>query len=198
MRINNFAAAVLVALSLAAWPSSAKSQGLSNYNGTGSTTHTASTTAYTTGELFAHNSSGNAAASQIAITTTQTGLGLIDHFIMQSSGTNKPPSITVWLFSSPPLTTGLADYSAYVAPYAADFTGGIVIGSFTCANWNATNDGTAVYWSECSSSNLVYGPLPFRAASAQTYIYALEEIGGSYTPLSAEVHTYILSTLRDN
>lgn len=169
-----------------------------NYNGSGSTTHSASVTAYTGNQAFANNTSGNLVPAQIAITGTNAGTGFIMHGVMESSGTNAPPSITLWLYSAAPTVASLADYSAYLGPYAADLTNNVYIGSLTCASWQRTNDATAQYFSECSTSNGVTGMLPFQAAAAQTYIYAIEEIGGAYTPSSSEKHTYLLSTLRNN
>lgn len=171
---------------------------LSNYNGTGSTAHSAVTTAYVAGELFANNTSGNAAASTVTVTGTNSGKGLIWHAMIQSSGTTQPPEIDLWLYSAAPTTTSLVDRSPYIGPYAADITSGIFIGKLTCVSWNKTNDGTAQYFSECQSSNGVFGPLPFQALSGATTIDVLEEINGAYTPLSGETHTYLLSTSRDN
>jgi hypothetical protein len=174
------------------------STNLANINGTGSTTHSSVTTAYAAGELFANNTSGNATASTVTVSGTNAGTGYITHAMVQSSGTNQPPAIILWLFSGTPTTTSLVDRSAYLGPYAADFTSGIVLGSLNCTNWQKTNDGTAQYFTECSASNLIGGPIPFQATSGATTIKVLEEINGAYTPLSAEVHTYILSTARDN
>lgn len=188
----------LMAIWLIAATAPAAAQGLSSYNGIGMTTHSAFTTPYAAGQLFANNTSGSAIASTITVTQTNTGLGLIDKALVHSSGTNLPPTIILWLYSGAPTSAGLVDRSAYLGPYAADITGGIFIGSLTCSTWNKTNDGTAQYFSECTSSNGVFGPLPFRATAGQTYIQVLEEINGAYTPLSGETHTYLLSTLRDN
>jgi hypothetical protein len=173
--------------------------GCTSYNGSGSTTHSVVTTPYGTGgQLFANNVSGDAVASQITVTGMNAGTGLISKGIIQSSGTNAPPTVVLWLFSAAPITTGLVDGSTYVGPYAADITGGNYIGSLTCSTWNKTNDASAQYFSECTVSSLALSVLPFRAVAGQTYLYALEEINGAYTPLSGETHTYLLSTLRDN
>jgi hypothetical protein len=179
-------------------PLPALALGQTQYNGSGSTTHSAVTTAYATGQLFAANTAGDAAASPIVITGTNTGTGLISHFVVESSGTNQPPAEQIWLYSSPPLTTALVDRSAYIGPYAADLTSAIFIGSFTCSTWNKTNDATAQYWAECTPSNPGIGLLPFKAQAGKTTILALEEVEGAYTPLASEVHTYLASTVRDN
>lgn len=167
-------------------------------NGTGSTTHSAVTTAYATGQLFALNTTGNAVASPITINATAPGQQLIQKAFMFSSGTNQPPTITLWLFSVQPFTTGLVDRSAYIGPYAVDITNSIYIGSLTCSNWNKTNDGAAKYFAECVGSSLMINILPIASGSGQTTIYAMEEIGGTYTPLSSEKHNYFVSTLKDN
>ena len=180
------------------WSGAALAQ-MSVINGIGSTTHSAVTTAYTAGELFANNTewecnSGNDTGEAL----TPSGQGLAWHAMMESSGTNQPPEIDLWLYSGVPLTTGLVDYSAYVGPYQVDLTSGIFLGKLICNSWAKTNDGTAKYWSECTSSNGVFGPMPFKAVAGLTTINVLEEINGSYTPLSSEVHTYLFSTSRDN
>src|SRR5690242_3208231 len=109
------------------------------YNGTGSTTHSAVTTAYTGNQLFANNTSGNAVASPITINAVPQGQALSIKAMIYSTGTNKPGTSTLWLFSAPPFTTGLVDYSAYVGPYLADFQANIVLGSLTCSSWQTTN-----------------------------------------------------------
>jgi hypothetical protein len=169
------------------------------YNGTGSTTHSAVTTAYTGNQLFALNTSGNAAASPIVIGATTPGQRLIEKAMIFSSGTNQPPSITLWLFLAPPFTTGLVDRSAYIGPYAVDFNNNLYLGSLTCSSWAKTNDGTAQYFSECSGSGLLINILPVATGAGKTTIYALEEIGGAgYTPIASEKHSYFLSTLYPN
>lgn len=168
------------------------------YNGSGSVSHSAVTTAYAANQLFANNTSGNAAATQITVTGTAAGTGFITHALIASSGTNLPPTETLYLFSAAPTTTGLIDYSAYLGPYLADVTGGSYIGSLTCSNWQKTNDASAKYYSECSTSNASASAMEFQATAGQTYIQVLEQVGGAYTPLSGETHTYLLSTVRNN
>lgn len=168
------------------------------FNGQGSTTHSAVTTAYTTGQLFALNTSGSAVASPLVITNSQPGEQLINKAMIQSSGTNQPPTITLFLFTAPPVTTSLVDRSAYLGPYAADLSGAIYLGSLTCSSWNKTNDGTAQYYSECSTSSLMLSVQPVPSGGAGTTIYVLESIGGAYAPLTSEKHSYFVSTLRNN
>ena len=88
--------------------------------------------------------------------------------------------------------------SADLGPYLADITGGLYIGTLTCANWQKTNDSTAKYFSECSTSNAAAPALDFQATAGQTYLQVIERIGGAYTPLSGETHTYLISTIRNN
>jgi hypothetical protein len=172
---------------------------LRNYNGSGSTQHSAVTTAYAAGELFANNTTGNVAPALITVTGTNGGTGLIDKAIIESSGPNQPPTISLFLYSALPTISGLADRSAYVGPYAADITSGIYIGSLVCSNWTKTSDASAQWFSECLGFNgLAPASIPFKAVAGQTAILALEEIGAPYTPLSGETHTYLLSTIRDN
>ena len=54
-----------------------------NYNGSGSTTHSASATAYTGSQAFANNTSGNLVPAQITITGTKSGTGFIAHGMME-------------------------------------------------------------------------------------------------------------------
>jgi hypothetical protein len=168
------------------------------YNGTGSTTHSAVTTAYAAGQLFALNTSGNAVASPIVLNSTQPGQQNIDKAIVYSNGTNQPPAIILYLFTTPPFTTGLVDRSAYIGPYAADLAAGIYLGALTCSTWNKTNDGTAQYFAECAGSGLMLNVQPTPSVSGTTTIYALEEINGAYTPLASEKHTYFVQTYRNN
>ncbi len=170
------------------------------WNGTGSTTHSASVTPYTAGELFA-GSATPAVPSTITIANVPAGTQQITKAMMQSSGTNQPPSIILWLFasiSSAPITTGLTDYSPYIGPYAADILAGKYLGALTCGTWQKTNDGTAQYFTECSGSSLMINAQPIPAGGAATTLQVLEEINGPYTPLSGEKHSYFVSTLRDN
>lgn len=168
------------------------------FNGTGSTTHSNVATAYTGNQLFAANTSGNAAASPIVINNVQAGQALAIKAIIYSTGTNKPGTSTLWLFSAAPTTTGLVDRSAYVGPYAADLAAGIYLGNLSCSAWQVTNDSSAQYFSECSGSNLLMTTaLPVATISPQVTIYALEEIG-AYTPIASEKHSYFVSTLRGN
>lgn len=186
-------AVAIALLSLVAFPAQAQ---VPAWNATGSTTHSAVATAYTTGELFALNTAGNAVASQIAVQGVQPGQQLSLKAVMFSSGTNQPPSVTLWLFSAPPFTTGLVDRSAYVGPYAADLVANSYLGSLTCAAWNKTNDGTAQYFSECSGSSLMINVQPLQSVGKNAVVYVLEEIGGSYTPLASEKHSYFVDVLK--
>jgi len=171
---------------------------LSLYNGSGSTTHSAATTNYngvTTSQLFALNTSGNAVPTTVTVTGTTAGTGQITHAIATSSGTNSPPSIVLYLFSGAPTLTGLVDYSNYAGPYLADITSGNYIGSLSCGNWHPTNDGK--FYSECMSSNGIFGPMPFKALNGATTINVVESIAGAYTPIASETHTYFFSTSPD-
>ncbi len=150
------------------------------------------TTAYTGNQLIAGNTSGSATPAQLTVSSLPGGWAYIVHARAQSSyaGASAPPAQTWYLFGASPVTTNLVDGSAYVAPYAADITGGAYLGSLTCSGWTKTNDSTAQWWSPCSTSNLVTGPLPVRAVSGQTYIYVLVATGsGGYTPAANEVET---------
>jgi hypothetical protein len=167
-------------------------------NGTGSTTHSSVTTAYTGNQLFANNTTGNAAASPITINAVPAGQALTIKATIYSTGTNKPGTSILWLYSAPPTTTALVDYSAYVGPYLADLQANIYLGFLTCSGWQVTNDGTAKYFSECSGSSLMLNTvLPEFSSAPKTTIYALEEVG-AYTPISGETHGYLLSTLHEN
>lgn len=170
-----------------------------SFFGSGSVSHSAVTTAYTAGELFALNTTGNAAPTQITVTATAGGSGFITHAILRDSGTGAtaPPGYTIYLFKAAPTTTGLVDRSAYVAPYAADYTGSAYLGSLSCSAFAKTNDSTAQWQSECSSSNLFLGALPFQALSGQTYVDALFAVNGAYTPISGETLTLLVETTRD-
>lgn len=168
------------------------------FNGSGSTTHSAVTTAYTGNQLFALNTSGNAVATPIVINGAQPGQALAIKALIYSTGTNKPGTSTVWLFSAPPTTAGLVDYSPYLGPYLADLQANTYIGNLTCSAWQVTNDGTAKYFSECSGSSLLLTTAqPISAYQSPLTIYALEEIG-AYTPISSEKHTYLISTMPNN
>jgi len=164
-------------------------------NGVGSTTHSAVTTPYTGNQLFALNTTGNAAASPIVIGGVPAGQAVAIKALIYSNGTNKPGTSNLWLYSKPPFTAGLVDRSAYVGPYAADLASNIYLGNLTCAAWQVTNDGTAQYFSECSGSSLMLTTAQAVPSQAgQVTIYALEEIG-AYTPIASEKHTYLLQTL---
>jgi hypothetical protein len=167
-------------------------------NGTGSTTHSAVTTAYTGNQLFVNNTAGNAVASPVTVNAVPPGQALMIHAMIFSTGTNKPGTSLLWLYSAPPTTTALVDYSSYNGPYLADFQANIVIGSLTCAGWQVTNDSSAKYFSECSGSSLMLNTaLPEATQSPQDTIYVLEEVG-AYTPISGEKHSYLISTLHEN
>lgn len=188
---------LLLAAVLSIWATVAFAQQTAS-NGVGSTTHSGVTTAYTGGQLFALNTTGNAVASPIVLGGVQNGQSLAIKAVIYSTGTNKPGTSTLWLFTAPPTTTELVDRSAYVGPYLADFQANIYLGSLTCANWQTTNDSSAKYFSECSGSSLLLTTiLPQPTTQTSTTIYALEEVG-AYTPIASEVHTYLLSTLRSN
>ena len=168
------------------------------YNGSGSVAHSAVTTAYTGNQLWANNTAGNAAATQVTVTGTNAGQGFVTHAMEAVTGTNLPPTSYLDLYSAAPTTTGLVDYSADLGPYLADITSGLYIGTLTCAGWQKTNDATAKYFSECSTSNAAAPALDFQATAGQTYLQVIDRIGGAYTPLSGETHTYLISTIRNN
>lgn len=171
-------------------------------NGSGAVTRPANTTAYTGSQLIASNTSGSVAPTQITVTGTAAGTGKIVAAFAASSytGGSAPPTQYWHLFAnSGVIVSGLADGSAYVGPYLADLTSGYYLGTLTCAAWQKTNDGTAKWFSPCSTNNAVIGALPFKALAGQTYLYALVETGaGGYTPVSGEVETLLVSTDRDN
>jgi hypothetical protein len=175
---------------------------LASINGGGSVTRPANTTAYTGSQLIANNTAGSVTPSQISVTGTAAGSGKIVAAFAASSytGASTPPTQYWHLFSNAAVTvSGLVDGSAYVGPYLADLTGGSYLGTLTCASWQKTNDGTAKWFSPCSTNNAVIGALPFKALAGQTYLYALVAIGaGGYTPISGEVETLLVSTDRDN
>lgn len=191
-----FKAALVIGLSVF-WICAAEAQTASN--GKGSTTHSAVNTAYNTGnQLFANNTSGNAVATPITINAVPPGQALTIRALIYSTGTNKPGTSTLWLYSQAPTTTGLADYSAYIGPYLSDLQANIYIGYLSCSAWQATNDSTAKYFSECSgSSQMLSTALGQFTSGSSVTIYALEEIG-AYTPIASEIHTYLLSTLHEN
>ena len=193
-----------VAASLPTTPSIANGNGVllppTEVGKLGTATHSAVTTAYNTNTLFANNTTGNAVATTIQVTATTGGDGFVTRAYMDDSGTGStaPGGWTVYLFSGTPTTTGLVDRSAYVGPYAADLTGGIYLGSVNCASFTKTNDSTFQWWSECTISNGVASVLPYLAVSGQNYVNALFAYTGSasYTPISSEALTLVLSTTR--
>jgi hypothetical protein len=174
---------------------------LATINGSGAVTRPANTTAYTGSQLIANNTSGNVTPTQITVTGTNAGTGKLTAAFAETSytGSSAPPTQYWHLFSNSGITVAsLKDQSAYVGPYAADVTGGSYIGTLTCASWQKTNDGTAQWFSPCSSNNAMIPALPFKALAGATYLYALVEKGsGGYTPLSGEVETLLVSTDRD-
>lgn len=171
----------------------------STINGSGSVSHSAVTTAYAANQLFVLNTSSNAVPTQLTVTATNGGTGFITNAVMQDSGTGAtaPPGYTVYLFSAAPTTTSLVDRSAYISPYAADITSGAYLGSLTCAAFTKTNDSTAQWVSQCTTSNGVIGPLPYKALSGQVYVDALVAVNAAYTPIASETLTVLLSTTRD-
>jgi hypothetical protein len=173
----------------------------SSINGSGSVTHSAVTTAYAANQLFLNNTTGNAVPMQVTVTGTNAGTGFITHAMCETSGTGAtaPPGFKVYLFSAAPTVTSLVDRSAYVGPYAADITGGLYLGAVSCAAFSETNDNatTGPWFSEGTTSNSVLGPLPFAAASGETYLFGLVVLTGAYTPISGEKFTLLLSTARD-
>jgi hypothetical protein len=175
---------------------------LATVNGAGSVTRPANTTAYTGAQLVANNTSGSAAPTQVTVTGTNAGTGKIVAAFAATSytGGSAPPTQYWHLFANSGITvSGLVDGSAYVGPYLADLTAGYYVGTLTCAAWQKTNDGTAKWFSPCSTNNAVIGALPFKALAGQTYLYALVATGaGGYTPISGEVETLLVSTDRDN
>jgi hypothetical protein len=175
---------------------------LANINGAGSVTRPANTTAYTGSQLVANNTNGNVTPTQVTVTDTAAGTGKIVAAIAATSytGATAPPTQYWHLFSNASITvSSLVDGSAYIGPYLADLTNGYYVGTLTCAAWQKTNDGTARWFSPCSTNNAVIGVLPFKALSGQTFLYALVETGaGGYTPISGEVETLLVSTDRDN
>jgi hypothetical protein len=174
---------------------------LANFNGFGSVTRPANTTAYTGSQLIATNISGNAAPTQVAVSGTNGGTGKIVAAFAATgyTGSSAPPAQYWHLFSNAGITvSSLRDGSAYIGPYAADVTNGYYVGTLTCASWQKTNDATARWFSPCSANNSMIPALPFKALAGQTYLYALVATGsGGYTPVSGEVETLLVSTDRD-
>jgi hypothetical protein len=175
---------------------------LANINGSASVARPANTTAYTGSQLIASNTSGSVTPAQVTVTGTNAGTGKIVAAFAATSyaGASAPPTQYWHLFTNSGITvSGLVDGSAYIGPYLADLTNGYYVGTLTCASWQKTNDGTAKWFSPCSTSNQVIGALPFKALAGQTYLYALVETGaGGYTPISGEAETLLVSTDRDN
>lgn len=175
---------------------------LANINGSGSVTRPANTTAYTGSQLIASNTSGNVMPAQVAVSGTAAGTGKIVAAFAATSytGASAPPTQYWHLFTNSAITvSGLVDGSAYIGPYLVDLTAGYYVGTLTCAAWQKTNDGTARWFSPCSTNNAVIGALPFKALAGGTSLSALVETGaGGYTPVSGEVETLLVSTDRDN
>jgi hypothetical protein len=175
---------------------------LATINGSGSVTRPANTTAYTGSQLVAGNTSGNVTPTQVTVTGTAAGTGkIVAAFAATSySGASAPPTQYWHLFGNCAITvSGLVDGSAYVGPYLADLTAGYYVGTLACAAWQKTNDGTAKWFSPCSTNNAVIGALPFKALAGQTSLDELVETGaGGYTPILGEVETLLVSTDRDN
>lgn len=169
--------------------------GPNGYNGFGSVTRPANTTAYLANTLFAANTTGNASAAQIAVQgTTPSDNYIVGARLYTTDTAASGAAFAVYLFSNPPTTTGLIDGSSYKGPYAADLKS--YLGTLTCGSMKATNDATSQYYAECSISNLVTTSIRFSGAAGTTTIYAMVAVTTGYTPISGSAVTVALATLK--
>lgn len=146
----------------------------------------ANTTPYASGQLVCgspcvpipvivgRNSQGSAGSA----------VGLNVKLLKSGSGTTNATFNTFWFSAPPTFPASLADQSAYVGPYAADFLSGIYIGSATCSTANNTSDATAQVYYNCSINE--GGILALALKSTARTAYVTIEATGAYTPASGE------------
>jgi hypothetical protein len=171
--------------------------GLTGVGQVGSITRVANTTAYTGNQLICLFTSGTACAPiQVTIAGANGATGTLGRVMLEKSGSSTAGQFTIWLFSAAPTTTGLFDASAYVGPYAADITSGAYLGSLACTSGQATNDGTAQVFYECTP-NVPQGWIQYQTLSGQTYVDALISVTNAYTPASGEVFKIVANSIRD-
>lgn len=167
------------------------------YNGFGSVSRPANTTAYTANKLFAANTTGNAAATQVTVFGTSAGDNYIVGARVYTTGTGASgAAYNVYLFSGAPTSAGLVDQSAYLGPYAADLRS--YLGTLSCTKMVATNDATPQFYSECTISNAVASAIRFSGNGVSTTLYALTAVTVGYTPLSGETLSIVLATMPGN
>lgn len=168
--------------------------GPNGYNGFGSITRPANTTAYSANQLFAANTGGDAVATQVPVLATASGDNYIVGARIHTTGTGASgATFNVYLYSNPPTSTALHDGSTYVGPYAADLTS--YLGTLTCSTMVATNDATPQYYAECKVSNAIASAIRFTGFSGSTTLYALVAVTTGYTPVSGEKLTLALATM---
>lgn len=171
------------------------------YNLSGSCTRTnANTTSYGSGaitKLFGCQPAGTASGgTPIAATIAGGGLvpgyNIITQALLQTNGTGASgASYSVYLFTGQPKLTGLSDQSTYVGPYAADIVGNGYVGKLTCSGMQATNDGTAQYYTFCTGGGNI-SSIVQSASNTLTYVV---EVTNGYTPIAAEKLSLFLSTM---
>ena len=156
-------------------------------------TRATGTSAYSANSIICPAS--GCAAGTINIAQTNAGKAAINRVnLLKSGSSTTSANFTIWFFGNAP-TIPATDGLAYVGPYAADF-GKLVgyLGSATCTTPNATNDGTAQVWFECSLSNPnSSGVSVASAAYGGTTIYYLISATAAYTPAASETFTPIVS-----
>jgi hypothetical protein len=170
--------------------------GLTGVNQTGSITRIANTTVYAANELICLYASSTACAPiQVTIAGANAATGTLGRVMLGKTGTSLTgATFTIWFFSAAPTTTSMYDHTAYVGPFAADLPN--YLGSYTCNAMQATNDGTAQAFSECTPT-AGQGWMQYQTLSGQKYVDALITVTGAYTPISGEVFTIYANSLQD-
>jgi hypothetical protein len=169
--------------------------GLTGVSQSGSVTRPSNTTAYAANEAVCNSTSSNCTPIQVTIAGANAATGTMGRVLLLKTGaTLTNATFTVWFYSSSPTVTSVHDASAYVGPFAADIP--TYLGSYTCNAMQATNDGTAQAFSECTPS-APQGWMQYVTASGQQYVYALISVTGTYTPASGEVFTIYANSYRD-
>jgi hypothetical protein len=160
-------------------------------------TRTANTTTYTANTAVCAAASVTVCAP-ITLSAGEQPSGLFngEHQtvrLLKSGATTTNATFNVWFYSDKPrIGAALFDDVAYVGPYAADLPN--YIGEAQCTTANATNDGTAKTWYDCTLANPnTSGAFVFQTAGGTNTIYAMIEVTAAYAPASAETFQLFIS-----
>lgn len=152
-------------------------------------TRPADTTAYTSGDLVANNTTAGSVVvlSFANAARVASGSGMVRRARLRKSGTSVTnSSFRIHLFNAAPATITNGDNGAFSVSGAADYIGAIDVSVDRAFTDGAVGTGIPVVGSEIN----------FKLPSGST-IYGVIEARGAYTPTSAETIAVTLEILQD-